>query len=147
MKAMHARAGSLMAVLLIVVVVGLWLQPATAHLGTPTHLWNRHLRSEANQLYLQNTRVYVSAVFSLGALVDQTVTRLCPVGWQAIGGGVDFETADADVQVISSAPLAGGSNLFTADQGRNGPSRGWRVTMHNNGALAVDGAVGVICAR
>ena len=93
------------------------------------------------RLYLQNTHVYVSPQFSLGSLADQTVTRLCPVGSQAIGGGVDFDTADADVQVISSAPLVAGSNLFTADQGRNPASRGWRVTMHNNRALAVTGAL------
>jgi hypothetical protein len=147
MKGMHVRAGSIMTVLLIAVVVGLWLQPATAHIGTPTHLWTRHLRQQANQLYLQNTHVYVSPQFSLGSLADQTVTRLCPVGSQAIGGGVDFETADADVQVISSAPLVASSNLFTADQGRNPASRGGRVTMHNNGVLAVTGAVGVICAK
>jgi hypothetical protein len=31
---------------------------------------------------------------------------------QAIGGGVDFDSANADVQVISDAPIVSGTNLF-----------------------------------
>jgi hypothetical protein len=147
MREMRARAGIIVAVLGIVVVVGSWLQPATAHVGTPNHLWTAHLRPKANLLYLQNTKVYVSPQFSLGALGDLTVMRTCPVGWQAVGGGVDFATANANVQVISSAPMVGGTNLFAAPAGRNPASRGWRVTMHNNGVLAVNGAVGAICTK
>jgi hypothetical protein len=147
MKGIQARAGAIAAVLGIVVVVGLWLQPATAHDGTPNHLWTTHVRPKADLRYLQNTRVYVSPQFSLGALADQTVTQLCPDGSQAIGGGVDFDTADADVQVISTAPVVNGDGVFAADEGRNPASEGWRVTMHNNGILAVDGAVAAICSR
>jgi hypothetical protein len=91
--------------------------------------------------------VYVSAQFSLGALADLTVTRLCPSARQTIGGGVDFQTANADVQVISSAPIVSGANLFAVDAGRNPAGEGWRVTMHNDGALAVDGVVEVICSK
>jgi len=125
-----------------------WLtfQPAVGHIGTVGHLWREHIRPKADARYLQNTKVDVSAPFTLGALGDDTVTELCPAGWQALGGGVDFEAADADVQVISSAPLLASGNLFAADQGRNPAATGWRVTLHNNG-LAVDGVVGVICAR
>jgi len=147
MKGMRARAGVIVAVLGITALVGTWLQPATAHIGTPTHLWAAHLRQKANPLYLQNTKVYVSPQFSVDALADLTVTRACPLGWQAVGGGVDFETANANMQVISSAPIVEGTNLFTADAGRNPASGGWRVAMHNNGIFAVNGVVGAICTR
>jgi hypothetical protein len=133
-------------VLVIVFLVGSWLQPATAHLGTPTHLWTAHLRPKADLRYLQNTRVYVSPQFTLGAAGDLSVTRLCPPGWQAIGGGVDFESANAVVQVISEAPVVNGANLFDATEGRNPAGEGWRVTMHNDGVLHVDGVVGAVCS-
>jgi hypothetical protein len=147
MNKTYARAGVGITLLGLVMVIGSWLTPATAHIGTPSHLWTEHIRPRADLRYLQNTHVYVSTAFSLGSLADLTVTRLCPRGNQALGGGVDFEAADADVQVISSAPLVGGKNLFALSPGRNAAARGWRVTLHNNGVLAVDGVVGVICSR
>lgn len=147
MKQTRTRTAAVGVVLGVMFVIGSWLQPAAAHLGTPGHLWSQHLRSKADVRYLQNSFVYVSPTFSLGALADLSVTRLCPSGMQAIGGGVDFETANANVQVISDAPIVGGSNLFTAVEGKNPAGRGWRVTMHNNGIFAVDGVVGVICSR
>lgn len=146
MKGTFARAGVSIAILGLVMVVGLSLQPATAGIGSPSHLWTQHLRARADVRYLQNTRVHVSDPFSLGLLADLTVTHLCPLGTQALGGGVDFETAAANVQVISSAPLVGTNNLFVLSAGQNAAARGWRVTMHNNG-LAVDGVVGVVCSR
>lgn len=90
--------------------------------------------------------MYVSPGFTLAALADGSITRLCPTGWQAIGGGVDFENANADVRVISNAPIVGGTNLFAADEGKNPAAEGWRVTMHNNGILGLSGVVGVICS-
>lgn len=148
MASIHARMGVVLAVLCVVgVAVGLSVQPATAHLGTPFHLWRDHIKPAADDRYLQGTNVVVSPTFSLGPLGDITVTKLCPVGWHAVGGGVDFETADADVQVISNGPLVAGSNLFAAEPGRHPASRGWRVSAHNDGALDVDGVLGVVCAR
>jgi hypothetical protein len=147
MEQTRARTAAVAAVLGVVIVVGSWLQPAAAHLGTPRHLWTQHLRPLADQRYLQNTNVYISPEFSLGILADLTVTRLCPSGMQAIGGGVDFASATADVRVISDAPVVSGTNLFAVGEGKQPAGRGWRVTMHNNGVLAVDGVVGVICAR
>lgn len=147
MREMRARVGAIVALLAVVLVVGSLLQPATAHIGSPGHLWTQHLRGRADLRYLQNTKVYVSPQFSLGALADSSVTRLCPSGWQAIGGGVDFQAANANVQVISDAPIVGGANLFAADEGKNPAATGWRVTMHNNGLVSVGGVVGVICSR
>jgi hypothetical protein len=147
MKGMPSRVASAGVVLGIVLVAGSLLQPATAHIGTPGHLWTQHLRRVADTRYLQTTNVYVSTEFSLGALADLTVTRLCPSARQAISGGVDFQTANADVQVISSAPIVSDANLSPADAGRNPAGEGWRITMHNDGALAVNGVVGVICSR
>ena len=144
---MRARVGAIVAVLAMVLLIGSWLQPATAHLGAPGHLWTDHLRARADLRYLQNTKVYVSPPFSIAALGDATVTRLCPAGWQAIGGGVDFATANPSVQVISDAPIVDGANLFAADEGKHAAATGWRVTMHNNGLLGVDGVVGAICSR
>lgn len=147
MEQTRARTAAVAALLGVVIVVGSWLQPAAAHVGTPGHLWTQHIRPLADQRYLQNTSTYVSPAFSLGALADLSVTRLCPSGMHAIGGGVDFESANADVRVISDAPIMGGTNLFAADEGKNPAAGGWRVTMHNNGVLAVNGVVGVICSR
>jgi hypothetical protein len=147
MNTMRRRAGAAVAILVIVVVVGLWLQPATAYSGTANHLWTTFIRPKADARYLQNTRVYVSSQFTLGALADATVTELCPDGWQALGGGVDFDTANANVQVISSAPVVNGTNLFAADEGKDPAGEGWRVTLHNNGVLTVTGAVAAICSR
>ena len=146
-KHMRTRTTAVAVVLGVLFVMGSWLLPATAHIGTPTHLWKQHLRPRADARYLQNTRVYVTPAFSIGALADLTVTRACPAGTKAIGGGVDFATANANVQVISDAPIVNGANLFAAATGRNPAASGWRVTMHNNGVLAVDGVVGVICSR
>lgn len=146
MKSMFVRLGAFVAVLAIVIVVGLWLRPATAHLDSPRYLWNKHLRPLADARYLQNTKVFVFP-FTLGSLADLTVTQSCPAGWQAIGGGVDFESANADVRVISDAPTLAGAAMFDAAEGKNPAGDGWRVTMHNNGLLAVDGAVGAICSR
>jgi hypothetical protein len=64
----------------LALVVRSLLQPATAHLGTPGHLWTEHLRSKADLRYLQNTKVHVSAHFTLGAAADLTVTEPCPSG-------------------------------------------------------------------
>jgi len=147
MKRTRTRTAAVGAVLGVVFVIGSWLQPAAAHIGTPGHLWSQHLRPRADLRYLRNSAVFVSPVFSLSALADISVSRLCPSGMQAIGGGVDFETANANVQVISDAPIVSGANLFAAAEGKNPASGGWRVTMHNNGALAVNGVVGVICSR
>jgi hypothetical protein len=147
MKQTRRRTAAVGAVLGVAIVVGSWLQPAAAHIGTPGHLWTQHLRPRADLRYLQNSKVYVSPEFSLGALADLSITRLCPPGMQAIGGGVDFDSANADVQVISDAPIVSGTNLFGAAEGKNPAGGGWRVTMHNDGALAVNGVVGVICSR
>jgi hypothetical protein len=140
-----ASAGALIVTLVVASVSG--LQPVAAHISTPGHVWRQHIRPLADARYLQNSKVFRGAEFSLGALADGTATRLCPPGRQAVGGGVDFETEDADVQVISSAPMVSGANLFVADEGGNPAAQGWRVTMHNEGLLAVSGVVGVICAK
>jgi hypothetical protein len=38
MGQMRARVGAIVALLAVVLLVGSWLQPATAHLGAPGHL-------------------------------------------------------------------------------------------------------------
>ena len=57
MGQMRARVGAIVGVLAVVVLIGSWLQPATAHLGAPGHLWTEHLRARADLRYLQNTKV------------------------------------------------------------------------------------------
>jgi hypothetical protein len=143
------RAVGSMLALAGILVVGLFLQPATAHVGTPKHLWTTHLRPLADARYLQNSNVYVSTEFTLLAGANLTVDRLCPAGTQAVGGGVDFVSgAAADVRVTSNAPLVASDNLVAANTGKNPRSNGWRVKMHNNnGAGAYTGVVGAICSR
>jgi len=87
MEQTRARTAAVAAALGVVIIVGSRLEPAAAHVGTPHHFWTQHLRPLADQRYLQNTNVYVSPEFSLRALADLTVTRLCPSEMQAIGGG------------------------------------------------------------
>jgi hypothetical protein len=58
----------------------------------------------------------------------------------AIGGGVDFETANANVQVISDGPIVKGGRPVLDANGKESSWRGWRVTMHNNGVADVNGA-------
>ena len=147
MKGMHVRAAVTIAFIGVALVVGLWLQPATAYSERSPEAGTQLVRTQADRRYLQNTHVFVSDQFSLGSLADATITRLCPSGAQALGGGVDFDAANADVQVISSAPVVGGTNLFAANEGKNPAGRGWRVTMHNNGVPTVTGVMGVICSR
>lgn len=147
MEQTRARTAAVVAVLGVVIVVGSWLQPAGAHVGTPRHVWNQHIRSLADQRYLQNSSVYISPAFSLGTLADLTVTRLCPSGMQAIGGGVDFASATADVRVISDAPIVSSTKPLRPRRGQASRGRRRRPTMHNNGVLAVGGVVGVICSR
>ena len=140
------RPYALVAGVALLVAIAWSLQPATADIGTPNHLWSRHLRSKADARYLRNTKVFVSPTFTLGALAADEFTVDCPTGWQAVGGGVDFEAADAMVHVISSAPLLADTSLFALDEGRNPAASGWRVTAENDGVVAVDGKVGVVCA-
>jgi hypothetical protein len=147
MNSIRARAIAAAGVLGVATIALSWIQPASAHLGSPEHLWKAHLEPLADARYLQDTHVFVSREFTLGIAADLVATRRCPTGTQALGGGVDFDASNADVQVISSAPLVGGVTLFTASTGKGAPGDGWRVTMHNDGVLAVTGRVGVICSR
>ena len=123
MKNVRARPAAITAALAILVAIAWSLQPATADIGTPTHLWKEHLRQRADARYLRTTRVYVSPVFTLSAVGDDDVTVACPAGWRATGGGVDFEAPDVDVQVISNAPAIGATTLFAAAEGSNPPPR------------------------
>jgi hypothetical protein len=52
MKQMRTRTAAVGAVLGLVFVVGSWLQPAAAHVGTPGHLWTQHPRPRADLRYL-----------------------------------------------------------------------------------------------
>jgi hypothetical protein len=52
MKQMRTRTAAVGAVLGLVFVVGSWLQPAAAHVGTPGHLWTQHPRPKADLRYL-----------------------------------------------------------------------------------------------
>jgi len=142
---LRSRSISVVAALGVIVALSL-LQPATAHTGTPRHLWFQHLRPLADPRYLQEPHVFVSPTFTIGLAADLTVTRRCPKGSHAIVGGVDFSSATAGVQVISSAPTVGGSALFDLAVGKNAGGDGWRVTMHNAGIVPVDGKVGVVCS-
>jgi hypothetical protein len=146
-KTVRTRSAAVCLVLGAILIVGLWLQPATAVTGTAHHLWVSYIRPRADDRYLQNTKTYITS-FSIGAGASITADSDCPSGWQAIGGGVDFVSgAAAQVSVLSNAPKVNGDNIVAAADGRNPAPDGWRVKMHNNnGSGSYTGAVAAICS-
>jgi hypothetical protein len=147
-KSMRTRGLIALLVLATIMVVGTWLEPATAHIGTVKHLWTVHIRPKTDARYLQNTKTYITS-FSIGPGANIQADSDCPGGWQAIGGGVDFVSgASAQVSVLSNAPKVNGDNIVAASDGRNPAPDGWRVKMHNNnGAGSYTGAVAAICSQ
>ena len=124
------------------------ITPAIAHNGSVAHLWQKHVKPKADVRYLQNTKVYVSETVSVAAAYTVTATVDCPVGMQAIGGGVDTDADSLSFSVVSSAPTIGGESLLNASAGKNPSASGWSASVENLDALSAhDIAVGVICSK
>ena len=126
------------------------LAPAGAHTTTPDHLWKKHIRPKADARYLQHANVYVSASDTLGSGVGTSETKTidCPAGTQAVGGGVDFNQASANVDVVANGPLVAGDNMVAASTGKNGKATGWKVSLVNEeAAVSYTYRIGAICSK
>jgi hypothetical protein len=134
---------SKLALILVGVMVGLML---TGTAWAVTYL----TRTQANRLYLQNTKVYIDEGTIAGGINTWKEHIVeCPNGWQAVGGGVDMTSGSADVRVVASAPTVGNSHQHPAQQpqGSYGQANGWYVRMVNQTASAWTYSVAVTCAR
>lgn len=130
------------------VIGALLISPASGHVSTPGHLWKTHIRPKADTRYLQNSKVWVSASQTVNASSTKTADANCPAGWQAVGGGIDFNSgASADVRVVVSAPIIEGDNMVAASTGRNPAATGWRVQVANDVGVSYTFVVGVICTK
>ena|SRR5713226_2566541 len=72
---------------------------------------------------------------------------LCPAGYNAIGGGVDFGSGSSPTVVTSSAPAISGfqNRLIQLADGTYGPANGWQGSGRNNETISLTLKVGVIC--
>lgn len=131
------------ALILLGVMVGLML---TGTAWAATYL----TRTQANRLYLEDTKVYIeegTLAGGIGNWKEHTVE--CPGGYQALGGGVDMTSSSADVRIVASAPTVGKSHQHPAQQsaGNYGPANGWYVRMVNQTAGAWTYSIAVTCAK
>lgn len=90
----------------------------------------------------------MSSSQTLNANSSKTTTIDCPSGWQAIGGGVDFNQASANVDVVANGPIIDNDNMVAASAGKNPAGTGWKVSLVNEeAAISYTYVVGVICAK
>ena len=115
---------------------------------TINDIWDG-IKPKADDRYLQNTKVYATDRVIISPGNAQTITKNCPSGWQALGGGVDPVSQSVNVlTVVYSGPMVDGDNLVAADPGQNPAATGWKVRVHNgDGASSYEVVVGVICAK
>lgn len=127
--------------LIVGIVVGLMLTGTAAAASYLTV-------SRANKLYLQNTKVVVSAAVSAAGSADTAQTVACPAGYQALGGGPDFGTLDPPgIRVVASSPTVGGSRTWSLAEGKTGPADGWYVRVVNDGAGSWSFRIAVTCSK
>ena len=119
--------------------------PAGAHVGgTVNHLWD-HLKPKADARYLQNTKTFVVSGTVNNGSFDTAIAN-CPVGWQAVGGGVDPNNV-LTMDVTSSNPVIQGTRTLLTPNGENGRATGWLGAVTNNSGSAATFKVAVICSR
>lgn len=106
-------------------------------------------KAKANKLYLNNTKTYVQTNFLVSPSTSQTASVNCPVGWQALGGGMQPNSISTNALLLRySGPLVDGDNLVAATDGANPGSTGWTVRVANtDGVSSYTYAVGVICSK
>jgi hypothetical protein len=105
------------------------------------------VRPKADVRYLQNTKTYVSTPQTVTTSNNATATVACPAGWQAVGGGVDFDADDAVVNVVSLGPTLASGDLVDADAGRNPAATGWKVSVLNADITTHTFVVAVVCSH
>ncbi len=135
----------------------LLLTPATAHLNSPLTI--KHLRAHfysktaANARFIDTTEAAPLLGTTKVIIVDDSVSggnkqtdALCPAGYQALGGGINFADTTPSVLVHWNEPLVASDNLTAATAGENPPANGWRVRVETTGGGTFTYSVGVICA-
>ncbi|HEX6207388.1 MAG TPA: hypothetical protein VF058_03425 [Actinomycetota bacterium] len=134
------------------VVLGVFtLSPVSAHFTQNTkhlgnHAWKQVIKKKADKRYLRKTKVVV-VEDSITATSNKQTDALCPGGWQALGGGINFQSTDPAAEVTWNEPLIDGDNLNAAGEGTHPAADGWRVRVDNDSGVTYTYAVGVICAR
>jgi hypothetical protein len=144
---LEARVGRPLATLLVAGLLVLAMTGSAAAALTIKEIWDG-IRPKADARYLRNTKVYTTDTVLVDPASSKTVTKECPAGWQAVGGGVDLLTNTDTFYVVYSGPTVDGNDLTSLDPGRNPPATGWKVRVYNgSGSYFHDVVVGVICAR
>lgn len=141
------RLRGTIAVLALGVAIGAMMvaTPAGAHVGgTVNHLWE-HLKPKADARYLQNTKTVVVSDTVNDGTFDTAIAN-CPVGWQAVGGGVDPNNV-LTMHVTSSNPVIQGTRTLLTPDGENGQATGWMGAVVNESGAAATYKVSVICSR
>jgi hypothetical protein len=129
-----------------VLIVGALVLPASGQ-NRVRAPW-KQVRPRADARYLQNSRTYVSAPHVAATAANASATVACPAGWQAVGGGVDFDDDNALVNVISDGPTLASGNLVDTDEGRNPAATGWKVSLLNADATTAHTfVVAVVCTH
>lgn len=158
------------------VAASVLIAPAGAHVDdTVQHLINDHLKvffytkkvanqrfvsvsekvTDSNSLDGRDSSVFLSDTHTVvrhdQIQPTQMETKIvgCPVGYEAVGGGVDFglqTTFAQGVRVVANGPRVEGDRSIGANDGQNGAATGWFVSLHNEGTDTFTYAVSVICA-
>jgi hypothetical protein len=108
---------------------------------------NYYSKSASDGRYLRGTVVEVASA-TVPATSFNSVTALCPSGYQAIGGGVDSNQVDS-MYVTASGPVFGTPFVRLRDtlDGEHAAASGWYVAAHNSsGSIVYPLKVAAICA-
>jgi hypothetical protein len=93
----------------------------------------------------------ISVVAEQGVQPQDTSFRTvrCPIGFTAVGGGVDPVAYDRNVEIVSSGPVFFGfpsaTRLWDVPDGDAGAPIGWRGGMRNTGGTPATFKVATIC--
>lgn len=101
----------LIALLLTGLLIGASLVgSAGAHVGTPGHLWKKHIKPKADQRYAWHVKYVRSDPVTVDVGEVDSAEAVCPSGWVVIGGGGASSIADGSVPTIWSFPSDGSGN-------------------------------------
>ena len=126
------------------------MSPATAHITDSfAHLWGSHIKEKTDKAYTGETQIVVDdrVIIEDGDFGGNNV--FCPLGMEAIGGGIDTENV-LTMSVTTSAPLWGSpgqpERLEDKPEGTYRSATGWTGFARNNSGGPLAARVAVICA-
>lgn len=136
-KVVSARWRAL-ALVLVGVMVGLFLlAPASAHIGTPKHLWKTHIKPKTDARYVQDKIFYRrSAQQSVGVGLFDAVNVSCPPGTLVVGGGMAGSVQGVGLEQ-SGPTVTGATTTFT----------GWHINVFNSSSATRTWRAYVICVQ